>query len=522
VPADDPEIYHRLRGCPPRQLWTEEVPAFNAAAPAERRARAGLIRAVGVVFAARGDPAEKAAARAWLRDLLDDPEEKIRRYAARALPKLGPGAAEESALLARIARAESPRERAHLSRALGTFAAAATAQAAAALPLPSAVVQRAQAAAARHRAPGRLLLEAPGMAQAGLRIALRCRLGLQDLLREEVEERLLSRAGPFALEAVAPGRLTLRARGTVALGDLLSARLFASLGLDLGWVPGADPLAGATALAAAFAAHPALDLAQTWTEGVPRYRIEFIGQGHRRGAVRQLAEGIFARCPEWLNDAHQALWSLDLRARDGGFDLELRPRLHPDPRFPYREADVAAASHPPLAAALARLGGPFPQEVAWDPFCGSGVELAERARLGGVARLIGSDLDPAAIAAADLNLRAAGVGEAFALLQQDFRAAARVPALRQGVTLILTNPPLGRRVRIPDLRGLFTDLLAVSAQTLRPGGRLVFVHPFREGPRHPGLRREFSQEVDLGGFTCRLECHRADSDRKRSGRGAYR
>src|SRR5947207_4079330 len=64
--------------------------------------------------------------------------------------------------------------------------------------------------------------------------------------------------------------------------------------------------------------------------------------------------------------------------------------------FPYttlfrsRVADVAAASHPTIAAALARVAGTAPDEVVWDPFCGSGAELVERGRLGS-ARLLGTE-----------------------------------------------------------------------------------------------------------------------------------
>jgi len=39
------------------------------------------------------------------------------------------------------------------------------------------------------------------------------------------------------------------------------------------------------------------------------------------------------------------------------FELFLSPRGAADPRFTWRRADIPAASHPTIAAALARVGG---------------------------------------------------------------------------------------------------------------------------------------------------------------------
>ena len=91
------ELYQQLRRLPCAQLWQDEVPRFDRAAPRERFERVALVRAVGVVFAESGTAAQQDAARTWLRGLLHDPEEKIRRYAMAALPKIGAGQGEETA-----------------------------------------------------------------------------------------------------------------------------------------------------------------------------------------------------------------------------------------------------------------------------------------------------------------------------------------------------------------------------------------------------------------------------------------
>ncbi|MBJ7391460.1 MAG: hypothetical protein JHC85_07845, partial [Chthoniobacterales bacterium] len=85
----DQDLYKRLRNLPKGQLWKSEVPRFDAASPRERMQGVALIRALGSIFSRFGTEEEKAAVRRWLMALLKDPQEKIRRYAMAALPKIG-------------------------------------------------------------------------------------------------------------------------------------------------------------------------------------------------------------------------------------------------------------------------------------------------------------------------------------------------------------------------------------------------------------------------------------------------
>ena len=95
------------------------MPAFNAATPTSEARNAGLVRAVGVVFSESGLRSQKEEVAAWLRSLLQDPDEKIRRYAMAALPKIGAEAADEEALIHLLRKANPlEREKKFLARAL--------------------------------------------------------------------------------------------------------------------------------------------------------------------------------------------------------------------------------------------------------------------------------------------------------------------------------------------------------------------------------------------------------------------
>lgn len=506
------ELYRQLRHLSAEQLWGDEVPAFDRAAPAERAARVAVVRAVGVVFSEAGTPEQQAAARKWLLGLLDDPEEKIRRYAMAALPKVGGGAEAEAALLTRLDAPISAPEQRSLDAALEKVGGEATLAQAPAL---GRATLKARANVARIREPTTLALDRPLHLRGGVRIHLHCRAGLERFLEEEFHAR-----APRAFRFVHRARacVALESRAPFAFADLLRFRAFHTAAFVLGTVPrtaGRDPL---PALADLIASPASQSIFDAFTAGPIRYRLEFADAGHRRSAVRTLGELVFARCPRLLNDSRDAPWQIDLHDTPAGHRVELRPRLRPDPRFAYRADDVPAASHPPLAAALARLAGPAPAdapEIVWDPFCGSGLELVERALLGNVHRLIGSDLDPRAIAITRTNLAAALPAPPPAdFFEADFRDVPRLAGWKPGaLTLVVTNPPMGRRVPIPDLPELLTDLFAVAARMLRPGGRLVLANPLPVTPGPLPLRRTVRQKVDLGGFHCHVEHYVRTPDR---------
>jgi precorrin-6B methylase 2 len=449
--------------------------------------RVGVVRAVGVVFSESGTPEQKARAVDWLQSLLGDPEEKIRRYAMNALPKLGGVHGQgEGKLLNILQSPASEREQRALSRTLEKVGGRAT-LAAAKDPF---LRQKVQANVAREEAPGSVDLDRVLQPLKGLRVNFHCREGLEDFVIEEISPgfRLLDRRrGLIRTEPVS----------TFSLGEIFQWRTFAGVGFEIEGGALKSPADFAKALVSC------LPIFQAFTQGAIRYRMEMHGSGNSRPLLREIAELTHAKCPCLLNDSRAALWQVDLRPMPQGGTLEIRPRLRPDPRFVYRQGDVPAASHPPLAACMARLAGSVAEETVWDPFCGSGLELIERGLCGGVRKMFGTDNHSEALEITRRNYEAAGLGRIpLALAACDFREALTLKSF-EPVSLILTNPPMGRRVPIADLQGLIEDLFLVARKALKPGGRLVFVNPLPIRPK--ALRLNFRRKIDLGGFSAHLE-----------------
>ncbi len=505
----DQELYRRLRALPWEKLWTEAVPSFDRASPRERMQNVAVIRAVGVVFAESGATEQKTAVCDWLKNLLRDPAEKIRRYAMAALPKIGAGTGEERELLSLLETPSGEREKKSVGRALEKIGGAATLSAVSKTPglLPQ-TEQKVKASLARAESPSVIRLDRVFTHFRGLRIHLRCRKGLETIVRDEVRE-FIAKNRKFRLLEFRGECVAITPLAPFSLAELYVLRCFDTLGFGLGVVRAPTPVQSVEPLAEVITSPLSRRLFEAFTEGSLRYRLAYVGRGHQRGAVNLVANRAYALCPKILNDARQAPWAIDLHPIKGGCSVELRPKLTPDPRLYYRTDDVWAASHPPLAACMARIAGRVKDEIIWDPFCGSGLELIESALLGGVKSIHGTDLDPAALKIAQANVAAAKLPELQARFAcGDFRDFAKIEGLGpSSVTLIITNPPMGRRIRVPSLTGLINDLFTAAALALKPGGRLVFPNPVRLEPKDPSLSLHSRQAIDLGGFECRLEVY---------------
>ncbi len=469
------------------------VHAFDSASPP---LRAGLCRLVGRIAAAAPAPdlVEFLVAR------LDDPDPKTRRSAAGALGRVRPPDAERH-LLAAWRREASPPARRSIAEALGKTGGAAALEVLLDPGTDDAGMRRIadRAALMIRRTLGRVdasRIDLSASPPAPLPVLLHCRAGLEGILRDEAPAELRARI-------VAPG---LVAATLDAPPDrLFRMRTMLRFGFPVGTTrvaPGADPTEAAARL---IAGERAAAVFRFWTAGPTRYRIEWSGAGHRRAATWGVALAVERLRPGLINDPSGSAWEAVVSEADGSSAVELQPKAFDDPRFAYRRRDVPAASHPTIAAALARIAGAREDDVAWDPFVGCGTELVERGLLGPYAEMHGSDVDPRALEAARENLRASGLRR-WKLSPGDARR--HVPA--PGVTLIITNPPMGRRVpRREPVDVLHEEFLRHAALVLVPGGRLAWISPAPEraiaAARGAGLRPAGRQRVDMGGFEAEMQ-----------------
>jgi hypothetical protein len=475
------------------------APLLQALAAAPEQRRPVLLALAARLGAELGAAPERALLAAAVLQQLATGAPQARKWAARALGKLGEAAA-EPALLAALARGQAAETKSVVD-ALALLGGRTSLEALHQLQATDAdlVRRRERAVALIERRLSRdqpLSLAFECVLPGRHAVMLTCRAGLAALLADEL--RALGWPAQGATPDASDTRVSISYAGT--LGQLLRARLALNVALSVALDPTiADP---GERIAAALTRPETLAAVASWTEGRARFRVAWSDGGHHRAQAWALAQSVQRRTSELVNDSQQALWTARVRS-DGLGTLELVPRLDPDPRFAYRVRDVRAASHPTLAAALARVAGVRADDIVWDPFVGSGLELVERARLGPAAELWGSDIDAGALAAARANLDAAGI--AARLVQRS--ALEFAPA---GVSLILTNPPMGRRVlRDGSLGELLERFLRGAAQALRAGGRLVWLSPQSRRTelvaRASGLVVTNGPEIDLGGFFARLQ-----------------
>ncbi|MGO9833517.1 MAG: HEAT repeat domain-containing protein [Polyangiaceae bacterium] len=338
------------------------------------------------------------------------------------------------------------------------------------------------------------------MAGRALDVVAFARQGLEDLLAEELSPLPVV----DSVRVVAPGRVGARLLGPMSA--LFGARTMLSFCFPLPteWI--ADGQTPSDAIARAASGDVARLVFSTWTAGAPRFRIAWAHGGHRRAATWDAVRAIALRAPELINDPTASTWDLVVSGHRRFVDVDIAPRALEDPRFGWRTGDVPAASHPTIAAALARIATARPDDVVWDPFVGSGAELVERAMLGPFRVLFGSDIDADALAVTRANLERAG----FAATLAHADAVGHESTAPAGVTLIITNPPMGRRSsRTAGLAGMLDRFVAHAASVLVRGGRLVWIAPFsarsRAAATQAGLTLEWARVIDMGGFDAEMQ-----------------
>ncbi len=336
-----------------------------------------------------------------------------------------------------------------------------------------------------------------------LQVRAWCRHGLESLVAFAFDEQKAS----FTVQGSGLGWVDLLLHNSPL--ELYKNRFALDFGFTL---PVASDLSRNTAkvIAETLLSPFAQSVFSTFASAPYRVRVELMNSGTQRSLQWEIAEQIAqlskASGFDVLNDSRQADWEAVISFADNSIDL--KPKSFVDPRFFYRLKDVPAASHPTIAAALAYVAGVRKDDVVWDPFVGSGSELIERHQLGAYRQLIGSDLELAALENTRTNMECAGLpmhSSSIVLIKAD--ALSYRP--QTPVSLIVSNPPMGRRVQVHDAEALLLAFVRRLPQILHPKGRLVWMSPFPQKLdrelRALGLTKTFHRKVDMGGFSAELQ-----------------
>ena len=157
---------------------------------------------------------------------------------------------------------------------------------------------------------------------------------------------------------------------------------------------------------------------------------------------------------------------------DAGWEVLLRLTPRPLSARPWRVCNLAGGLNASVAAAMLRLAAVKPGDHVFNPMCGSGTLLVEQGLELQPARLLGCDLDPAALACSAQNVQAAGL-ENIDLFDAD---AADTGLEAGSVDVIVTDPPwgdaLGSHKRNAEL---YPALLTEMARIAAPGARFVLL-----------------------------------------------
>jgi 23S rRNA G2445 N2-methylase RlmL len=458
--------------------------------------RARVLRAIGRF-------PDNPEARTLLIEALGDPDPKTRRNAAMALGHVKDESA-EAALLSAWESDPRPEMRRTVAASLGKVGGpravglldqasrADDAELARIAGKAALMVGRTASRAERGRVDDSRASSQP------LEVVLLARDGLEELLAQE----LLDVPTVSDVHVTGPGHVRARIAGP--LRSLFGARTMLSFAFPLPTEWSADGETLEEVVARAVTSDAARAVFGTFTHGAVRYRLAWDDGSHRRARTWSAVQAIGRRAPELVNDPTASLWEVVVAETRRFVDVSLAPRGLSDPRFEWRLGDVPAASHPTIAAALARVAGVREGDVVWDPFVGSGSELVERARLGPWRSLHGSDVEPRALQVARGNLDAAGLKEAT--LEPGDALTLRPP----GVTLVITNPPMGRRAsRARGLADALDRFVEHVASVLAVGGRLVWITPWaaraRAAADRSGLSLEWARAIDMGGFDAEMQ-----------------
>jgi SAM-dependent methyltransferase len=307
--------------------------------------------------------------------------------------------------------------------------------------------------------------------------------GLERIAAHELRRRGLANGPVQALTGFDDRTSLIRFRSPASAADLLAPRTVEDVFTLAAEVEGVGwTYAGLRALRETLALAPGLDAAVTTvlaTRGraVRRPGLRVIARvagehTFRRADLQQTVERAFLeRFPSWRLVEERATIEVWAHLIEEHFVAGVRLSDNTLRQRTYKRASLPASLKPTIAAAIALVSQPRDDDVVLDPMCGAGTLLIERAEAGRYRRLLGGDLDPAAVAAVREN-----VGPRYQPIELRGWDARSLPLADAAVTAILSNLPFGRRIGSrAENRALYPALLDEWSRVLAPGGRMVLL-----------------------------------------------
>ena len=224
----------------------------------------------------------------------------------------------------------------------------------------------------------------------------------------------------------------------------------------------------------------AVRLAATVDPGARSRSFRFDAAGRDTQVFQNLAEQLGA-ATGMRHDPEEGTTLLRVRRPPGldAWDVLVRLGARPLSARPWRRMGYVAAANATVAAAMVRLTRPRPEDAVANLMCGSGTLLIERL-LAAPARLaVGVDLAGDAVAAAAVNVAAAGLTGQVQLVESDIADAGW--ARRGPFDVLLADPPWGDKIgRHEDSEELHDLLLRRGYEVAAPRARFaVLTHEIR-------------------------------------------
>jgi tRNA (guanine6-N2)-methyltransferase len=222
----------------------------------------------------------------------------------------------------------------------------------------------------------------------------------------------------------------------------------------------------------------------------------FVGKrNYNTAEIKEVTSGAIVSRYNWRYTDDDAAADLNFRLFIEGESAMVGLRLARRPMHDrqYKQVHIPGSLKPTVAAAMLRLIEVGPGQRLLDPCCGAGTILAEAGRSGAV--LIGGDNDTAALAAAKINAKAAGVGARI-----HHWDACALPIPSGSIDCIVSNLPWNRQVAVDgSLSYFYRRACTEMRRVLAPRGRIALITAVPQWIEFQDLQCDNRIEISLYG-----------------------